>query len=156
MLRFDVRGMGDSSGTPPGFERIEDDIAAAIDALLAAVPETSGVVLWGLCDGASAALLYLDTTHDTRVVGLGIANPWVRSEVGLARTRVRFRSYVGDASKLDSGAGAALDRVEAEDEAIVEAVQRGVRSRLYRGGRYSPARERGVHQFHRLISEFLA
>jgi choline monooxygenase len=74
---------------------------------------------------------------------------------GPARTRVRFRSYVGDASKLDSGAGGALDRVEAEDEAIVEAVQRGVRSRLYRGGRYSPARERGVHQFHRLIAEFL-
>ena len=71
-------------------------------------------------------------------------------------TRVAFRSYVWDASRLETGAGAALDRVEAEDEAIVEAVQRGVRSRLYRGGRYSPARERGVHHFHRLLCEFLA
>jgi choline monooxygenase len=42
-----------------------------------------------------------------------------------------------------------------EDEAIVQAVQRGVRSRLYRGGRYSPARERGVHHFHRLLCDFL-
>jgi choline monooxygenase len=72
------------------------------------------------------------------------------------RTRVLFRSYVGDATKLDSGAGGALDRVEAEDEAIVEAVQRGVRSRFYRGGRYSPTRERGVHHFHRLLCEFMA
>ena len=67
-----------------------------------------------------------------------------------------FRSYVWDASKLESGAGAALDRVEAEDEAIVQSVQRGVRSRLYDRGRYSPARERGVHHFHRLLVEFLA
>ena len=74
---------------------------------------------------------------------------------GIDRTRVLFRSYVGDASKLDRGAGAALDRVEAEDEAIVQAVQRGVRSRLYDRGRYSPTRERGVHHFHRLLCEHL-
>ena len=72
------------------------------------------------------------------------------------RTRVLFRSYVEDASRLEIGAGAGLDRVEAEDEAIVEAVQRGVRSRFYPGGRYSPTRERGVHHFHRLLCEFLA
>ena len=74
---------------------------------------------------------------------------------GIARTRVSFRSFVWDASKLEVGAGSALDRVEAEDEAIVEAVQRGVRSRLYKRGRYSPTRERGVHHFHRLLCRFL-
>jgi choline monooxygenase len=71
------------------------------------------------------------------------------------RTRIAFRSYVFDRARLDEGAGGALDRVEREDEAIVEAVQRGVRSRLYRGGRYSPARERGVHHFHRLLGAAL-
>jgi choline monooxygenase len=71
------------------------------------------------------------------------------------RTRVLFRCLVWDASRLDQGAGAGLDRVQAEDEAIVEAVQRGVRSRLYGRGRYSPTRERGVHHFHRLLCEFL-
>jgi choline monooxygenase len=71
------------------------------------------------------------------------------------RTRVAFRSYVGDASMLEAGAGAGLDRVEAEDEAIVEAVQRGVRSRYYVAGRYSPTREQGVHHFHRLLAEFV-
>jgi len=75
--------------------------------------------------------------------------------LALDRTRVLFRSYVWDPSKLETGAGAGLDRVEAEDEAVVEAVQRGVRSRLYNRGRYSPARERGVHHFHRLLVEFL-
>ena len=70
-------------------------------------------------------------------------------------TRVAFRSYVWNASQLGAGAGSALDRVEMEDEAIVQAVNRGVRSRLYKGGRYSPARERGVHHFHRLLCEFL-
>jgi choline monooxygenase len=34
-------------------------------------------------------------------------------------------------------------------------VQRGVRSRLYDRGRYSPGKEQGVHQFHRLLVEFL-
>jgi choline monooxygenase len=72
------------------------------------------------------------------------------------RTRVSFRGYVWDAAKQGRGAGGALDRVEMEDEAIVQAVQRGVRSRFYRRGRYSPTRERGVHHFHRLLCQFLA
>ena len=72
------------------------------------------------------------------------------------RTRVEFRSYVWDEAKRDRGAGAALHQVELEDEAVVEAVQRGVRSRFYRGGRYSPTRERGTHHFHRLLCDFMA
>ncbi len=72
------------------------------------------------------------------------------------RTRVAFRSYVAEPALVDQGAGGALDTVEREDEAIVEAVQRGVRSRLYRGGRYSPTHEPGVHHFHRLLCAFLA
>jgi choline monooxygenase len=75
---------------------------------------------------------------------------------GLERTRVAFRAFVWDESLLDRGAGASLDRVEEEDEAIVQSVQRGVRSRFYARGRYSPTRERGVHHFHRLLCEFLA
>jgi choline monooxygenase len=74
---------------------------------------------------------------------------------GLSRTRVLFRSYVRDRSLLARGAGGSLDTVEHEDEAIVNAVQRGVRSRFYGRGRYSPSRERGVHHFHRLICEAL-
>lgn len=72
-----------------------------------------------------------------------------------ARTRVRFLAYVRDASLHEVGAGAGLDRVEREDEDVVEAVQLGVRSRLYQHGRYSPRREKGVHQFHRLLARFM-
>lgn len=76
--------------------------------------------------------------------------------LGVDRTRVSFIAYVSDESKLDQGAGSGLDRVEREDEAIVEAVQRGVNSRLYDRGRYSPTREQGTHHFHRLLAEFLS
>ena len=72
------------------------------------------------------------------------------------RTRILYRSWVSDPSRRGKGAGGALDRVELEDEAIVEQVQRGVRSRLYERGRYSPAREAGVHHFHRLLAGMLA
>jgi choline monooxygenase len=72
------------------------------------------------------------------------------------RTRVEFRAYVWDDAKRGHGAGGALHEVELEDEAVVEAVQRGVRSRFYRRGRYSPTRERGTHHFHRLLCAFLA
>jgi choline monooxygenase len=87
--------------------------------------------------------------------------PWglsvnVVQPIAPGRTRVLFRSFVRDASRLDSGAGGALDPVEMEDEAVVQTVQRGIRSRLYTKGRYSPSHERGVHQFHRLISRFMA
>jgi choline monooxygenase len=73
-------------------------------------------------------------------------------QVGL--TKVSFISYVWKPDRLDRGAGAGLDRVEREDEAVVESVQRGMQSRLYDRGRYSPTRERGVHLFHRLLCEF--
>jgi choline monooxygenase len=63
---------------------------------------------------------------------------------------------VWDASRLDAGAGAGLDRVEREDEAIVEAVQKGLRSRIYARGRYSPTRETGTHHFHRLLADAIA
>jgi choline monooxygenase len=72
------------------------------------------------------------------------------------RTRIVYRTWVADPSRRGRGAGGALDRVEVEDEAIVEQVQKGIRSRLYDRGRYSPARESGVHHFHRLLAGMLA
>jgi exosortase A-associated hydrolase 1 len=88
-LRFDVRGMGDSDGEPRTFEQVAPDIGVAIDALLRHQPQLTGVVLWGLCDGASAALLYLDGHTDPRVIALCLVNPWVRSQSGLARTHLK-------------------------------------------------------------------
>lgn len=88
-LRIDMRGMGDSGGAPGGFENLSEDIGAAIDGLLRRVPQSRNVVLWGLCDGASAALLYCHATRDPRVRGLCLANPWVRTQTSLARTHIK-------------------------------------------------------------------
>jgi len=86
--------------------------------------------------------------------------PWgvsinVVRPLAIDRTKVSFLSYVVDPSRLEVGAGATLDRVEREDESIVEAAQRGAASRFYDRGRYSPTREQGVHHFHRLIARSL-
>ena len=72
-----------------------------------------------------------------------------------SRTAVDFLTYVRDGSLVGKGAGADLHTVEMEDEAVVESVQKGIRSRFYSHGRYSPTREQGTHHFHRLIAEFM-
>jgi exosortase A-associated hydrolase 1 len=77
-LRFDYAGMGDSPGPRPDFERAGPDIRRACDAMVAAVPACKRVALWGLCDGASAALLY--AAGDERIATVIAANPWARSE----------------------------------------------------------------------------
>jgi choline monooxygenase len=67
--------------------------------------------------------------------------------------KVSFLTYVWKEELFDRGAGSDLNRVELEDEEVVEAVQKGIRSRFYRHGRYSVTREQGTHHFHRLISD---
>lgn len=86
-IRFDYRGMGDSEGEMRNFEDIDADIKAAIDELMTQVPEIKRVALWGLCDAASAALYYGHT--DPRVKSLVLLNPWVHSEAGAARARLK-------------------------------------------------------------------
>lgn len=102
----------------------------------------------------AAYYLWLFPTTMLNVYPWGVSVNAVRP-IAPDRTVVSFLSYVADPTKRTVGAGADLHRVELEDEAIVEAVQQGVRSRLYRAGRFSPSREVGVHHFHRLLARFL-
>jgi exosortase A-associated hydrolase 1 len=88
-LRFDYRGMGDSGGAACDFEGVEADISAAVQALMKARPGIRRVALWGLCDAASAALMYVAAKPDAPVAGLVLANPWVRSSATLAATHVK-------------------------------------------------------------------
>lgn len=88
VLRFDARGMGDSEGAPRDFLALDDDIAGAIAALRSHLPSVRRIVLWGLCDGASAALLYAGQ-HPGAVHGLALLNPWVRTESVQAQVQVR-------------------------------------------------------------------
>ena len=86
--------------------------------------------------------------------------PWglsvnIVKPLDMNRTKVSFLSYVYDSSKYDKGAGSSLEKVEREDEFVVENVQKGVKSSFYNAGRFSPQREKGVHHFHSLLSKFL-
>jgi uncharacterized protein len=89
VLRFDRRGMGDSTGPLRSFEDMSDDIDAALQALRLRLPQLRRFVLFGLCDGASAVLLYQHANNTSALDGLCLANPWVRSDQTLARTHVR-------------------------------------------------------------------
>jgi choline monooxygenase len=75
--------------------------------------------------------------------------------VNKSKTKVLFRSYVFDSSKLNNGASEDLNKVELEDEKIVENVQKGINSNFYRTGRFSAKSEKGVHHFHCLISQYI-
>ncbi len=113
-LRFDYRGMGDSEGATRTFESVDADLNSAVGAFLGAVPEMREVVIWGLCDAASAALFY--AAQDARVSGLVLLNPWVRTSGGLAKATLKhyYRQRLMDPDlwkKIFSGrfnAGAAL------------------------------------------------
>ena len=74
----------------------------------------------------------------------------------IQQCKVTFLTYVWKEDKFNSGAGSDLNTVEMEDEEVVEAVQKGIRSRFYKHGRYSVTREQGTHHFHRIISKFMS
>ena len=88
-LRFDCRGMGDSAGPARDFLSIDEDIGAAIAALRRDQPTLQTVALWGLCDAASAALLYAHGRVQRDVGGLCLLNPWVRSAQSQATAQVK-------------------------------------------------------------------
>ena len=86
-MRFDYHGMGDSDGDLCTFEAIQPDIAAAVEVLCTRVPTVTSVVLWGLCDAASAILFY--AWRDHRIGGIALLNPWVYTPEGQSRTLLR-------------------------------------------------------------------
>lgn len=74
IFRFDRRGVGDSSGTDPGFRQSAPDIAAAAAAFRSACPQIRQLWGLGLCDGASALALHHASAG---LDGLILLNPWV-------------------------------------------------------------------------------
>jgi len=75
------------------------------------------------------------------------------------RTRVVFDFYfedVSDAARERNRESVRVgERIQHEDVAICEAVQRGLGSRAYLAGRLSVRREGGMHLFHRLLANDL-
>jgi exosortase A-associated hydrolase 1 len=87
VLRFDYRGMGDAEDEIRTFDIVDEDISAAISCFYQTCPELTGIVIWGLCDAASAALFY--AYQDERVKGLVLLNPWAFTEQGAAKTYLK-------------------------------------------------------------------
>ena len=86
--------------------------------------------------------------------------PWglsinVVQPLTISECKVSFHTYVWKENKFNTGAGSDLNTVEMEDEEVVEAVQKGVRSRFYQHGRYSVTREQGTHHFHQVVAAFM-
>ncbi|MDC0047691.1 hypothetical protein OAJ29_01635, partial [Euryarchaeota archaeon] len=81
-------------------------------------------------------------------LSVNIVNP-----ISVNKTKIIYHGFVGDKSLLGKGAGGDLDKVELEDQDIVEATQRGVSSKSYDRGRYSPSKEKGVHHFHKILTD---
>jgi exosortase A-associated hydrolase 1 len=79
LMRFDHRGLGDSSGDFLGFEHLKDDLCAAVDSFMAAVPEVKKIVLWGGCDAASGIMIH--ACNVPSVVSMMVGNPFVSSSV---------------------------------------------------------------------------
>ena len=84
--------------------------------------------------------------------------PWglsvnIVKPISPTRTKVSFISYVHGDKEFDAATSAAIDKVEREDEFVVEGVHKGLQSRYYSTGRFSPTREQGVHHFHRMLAE---
>lgn len=86
-MRFDYRGMGDSEGEKQPFDDICDDISAAVDSLIEATG-VKKVVLWGLCDAASASMIYAH--KDERIAGQVLLNPWLRSDQAMGKTMLKY------------------------------------------------------------------
>src|SRR5438067_3046840 len=74
--------------------------------------------------------------------------------LGTDRTLVIFDFYFAENWPLERARQSieVSARIQAEDVAICEAVQRGLRSRAYNAGRLSVRREAGEHLFHRLLA----
>ena len=70
---------------------------------------------------------------------------------GVNQTIVRYFTFVWDESQWGLGAGADTNRVELEDHGIIASVQRGMRSRYWKPGMYSPRHESGVQWFHTML-----
>lgn len=73
-LRFDRRGVGDSSGEDPGYRGSAPDLAAAAAALRSERSELRHVVGIGLCDGGTALALF---GAETGIDGVIMINPWL-------------------------------------------------------------------------------
>nr|WP_254306044.1 alpha/beta hydrolase [Sphingopyxis sp. BSNA05] len=74
VLRYDRRGIGESSGDNQGFRGSAAEIAAAVQYLRQTQPHVKSVLAFGNCDAATALALF---GPEAGLDGYILANPWV-------------------------------------------------------------------------------
>lgn len=73
-FRFDRRGVGDSEGDNQGYRGSRDDLLTAAAAFRARAPNLRRLIGFGLCDGATALMLF---GAEAGLDGLLLVNPWL-------------------------------------------------------------------------------
>ena len=87
--------------------------------------------------------------------------PWgmqlnIVKPISLDFTKVEFLYYIADHDIWERMKGDEIgEKTQQEDEWVVEGVQKGLRSRFYKDGRFSVKRENGVHHFHKMLKRDL-
>ena len=110
VLRFDRRGVGDSSGENGGFRAAADDIAAAAAALRREQPQVTRSVGFGNCDAATALTLF---GRAAGIDALVLANPWVIEPTDdlppAAAIRARYAARLRDPAEWRRLLGGGVD-----------------------------------------------
>lgn len=138
-LRFDRRGVGDSSGDDPDFRGSADDLKAAADALRRET-KVERIIGFGLCDGATTLALHGQAAG---IHGAILVNPWLveakAGDIAPAAVRSHYRQRLFSLSawkKLLSGgvnlgklAGSLKKAGSATDGSLADEAARGLKSK---------------------------
>lgn len=90
-FRFDWAGEGDSEGIKTDIQERGEQLKAAIQAFKTAEPHVKNIIFYGLCEGASIALL--NHPDIDQCVGIILANPWIDDDKIQAQSQLK--NYYG-------------------------------------------------------------
>lgn len=108
-FRFDRRGVGDSEGEDLGFRDSGEDLRAAAAAFKAQAPQLERVIGFGLCDGATALMLFGGAAE---LAGMILVNPWlVEAQSGAPPPAAIRRRYIERLTSRDGWARLFTGRV---------------------------------------------
>ncbi len=140
-LRFDRRGVGDSSGDDPDFRGSGDDLKAAADTLRQET-KVERIIGFGLCDGATTLALH---GANAGIHGAILVNPWlVEAEAGdmapaAVRSHYRQRLFSLSAWKKLLSGGVNLGKLAGSLKKAGTATDGGLADEAARGLRGMPA-----------------